>query len=1044
MLPQTHHPLVRPTALLASMIAGCFSAMAQTAPVPARSGGELIKLGAVTVTGSFLKRVEQEKALPLTLLSSDDIKVRAVSTPAELFAFLPEAGRIPVTESGNGGAGIRGDISTISLRGLGSGNTLVLLNGRRLAPHPITGPEGGAPFLSVNTNVIPTAAVAGIEVLRDGASAIYGTDASAGVVNTLLRRNVSGAEFSARYASPQHGGAREVRGTISTGTGFARGAGSVVLIYDYFDRSALANVDRSWSGSADQRRRAPAPWNGTTTDTAVDFRSAHGFFGRFQRGTIGADGAFTGARPAVGVAATDVAANGTFYFVPTAPGAATRTWQAAQPDQSLASPVYEHFYDINKFQYLLPASKRQNLYLSADFKASPSLEFFSDATYYRTKSRNQREGTRIDNFVDNNILVSRDNPYNPFGSRFYSPTGAPNADGTPRLTGAPSDVLIGRETLVDVAPRVINVDSDAKRLVFGARGELVRGWRWESAFLHSAARTEDHEDNSVKENQFRDAVARTDATAYNPFNTTFAIVSGAVRPNGTRATNPQSTIDRFLGTFVHEGETSIGSWDVRLNGELWPLPGGPLAIAAGGELRRETFLDFRDIESGRLSAADVARLGYRAQLVGDNNYLQQSPTDNADASRKVKAAFVELSVPLFGPRNALPGARSLDLTFATRHERYSDFGSTTKPKFGLAWRPAASLMARASYNKGFRAPNLASLFSGNVTRAFQNAVDNYRFPVTGLIDDGTGGRRRGIRAGNRNLTSENAETRTAGIVLDVPGVKGLSVSADWWTIKQTDSITLIAGTLSLINDSTLLIAENSRQIAAGRTVAQIDLTTAGNAYVVRNPVTQADRDAFAAYNATRPAAQQRAPVGTLRVINEPYINASGRDLEGIDLSVDYRLPKLEAGQFHLTVAASWLGKNDFRQDAATPLVNQRWLDGRAKWKGNAAVQWRRDAWSGGVFASYLGGYRDSGLRNTTLRASYLSSDGYYIVEDDLTVNANLARRFKDGLLRGMTVRIGVNNVFDQDPPFAPDNAGTNLGSYDPRGRAFYVELTRKF
>ncbi|MBL9200258.1 MAG: TonB-dependent receptor [Opitutaceae bacterium] len=1027
-----------------ALLASAAALRGQAVPPPSAAGEPALKMEAVSVTGSFLKRVEQEKALPLTVLSGDDVKLRAVSTPAELFAFLPEAGRIPVSESGNGGAGIRGDVSTVSLRSLGSGNTLVLLNGRRLAPHPITGPEGGAPFLSVNTNVIPTAAVAGLEILRDGASAIYGTDASAGVVNTLLRRNVTGTELSLRYADTQHGGAREMRGTLTTGTPFAKGAGSVVLIYDWFDRSALLNTDRAFSRTADQRRRAPAPWNGTTTDTAVDFRSAHGFFGRFQRGTIGADGAFGGGRPAGGFDTAAIAANGTFYFVPTAPGAPTRTWQAAQPDQSLASPVYEHFYDINRYQMLLPESKRQNLYLSGDYKLTARVQLFGDITLYRAKSRNQREGTRVDNFVDNNVLVSRDNPYNPFGSRFYSPTGAPNADGTARLTGAPSDVLIGRQTLQDVAPRVINVDSNARRAVLGARGDLTGAWRWESAFLYSAARTEDHEDNSVKENQFRDAVARTDATAYNPFNTTFAIVNGQVRPTGNVVANPQAIIDRFLGTFVHEGETTLGSWDLRVNGDLFPLPGGPLAIAAGGELRRETFLDYRDPESGRLSAADVQRLGYRASLVGDNNYLQQSPTDNADAHRDVQAAFVELSAPLFGARNAMPGARSLDVTFAARYENYSDFGSTTKPKVGLAWRPATRLMVRASFNKGFRAPNLASLFSGNVTRAFQNAVDNYRFPVTGLIDDGTGGRRRGIRAGNRNLTPENAETRTAGLVLDVPGVKGLSVSADWWKIEQTDSIALVAGTLSLIDDAARLLAENNRQIAAGRAPAQIDLSAAGNSYVVRNAVTQADRDAFAAYNATRPAAQQRAPIGSLRVINEPYINASGRELQGIDLSVDYRLPRLEAGQFHFNVAASWLGKNDFRQDAATPVQNQRWLDGRAKWKGNVSVQWRRDLWSGGLFGSYLGSYRDGALRTTAIKASYLSSDGYYIVRDDFTLNAHLARRFTNGLLRDTTVRLGMNNVFDREPPFAADNTGTALGSHDPRGRAFYAEVSRKF
>ncbi len=1019
---------------------------AQTAPASSPdSAPPSVQLEKFSVTGSFIKRFDEEKTLPLTTLRREEIEDRGVSTAVELFSTLPQVGRVPVSESGNGGAGIRGDIATVNMRSLGSGNTLVLLNGRRLAPHPITGSEGGAPFLSVNINVLPTAAVDRVEVLRDGASAIYGTDASAGVVNTLLRRNIKGVEVRTRFADTQDGGAREVRGTISTGATFNGGTGSLVAIYDYFDRTALANTDREWASSADQRSRAPAPWNGTTTDNSADFRSAHGYYGRFQRGVLNADNSFTGSRPATGIASASIAANGTFYFIPSAPGADTRTWTATQPDQSLTSPVYAHFLDINKDEYVLPASRRHNLYLSADNRFSDRLTVFTDLTYYRSDSRNQREGTRIDSFVDNNILVSKDNPYNPFGSRFYSATGAPNADGSARLTGAPSDVLVGRLTLQDYPPRIINVHSEALRGVAGARGAIGDHWQWESAVLYSQAETQDHEDNSVKENQFRDAVARTDATAYNPFGTTFTIVGGVVTPTGARFVNPQSVRDSFTGTFVHEGKTTLASWDLRLNGELWHLPAGPLSIATGGEVRHETLFDFRDAESGRMDAAYIASVAYRAQLTGDNNFLQQSPTDNTDASRDVQALFVELNVPLLGGQKPLPGIKSLDLSLAGRFENYSDFGNTTKPKIGGSWRPNSWTMVRGSFNQGFRAPNLASLFSGNVSRAFQSATDNYRFPVTALIDDGAAGRRRGIRAGNRNLTPEEAETTTVGVVVDVPFVKGLTVSVDWWKIDQTDSIALINGTTSLIDDAARLLAENAKQIAAGKSPNQIDLSAAGNAYVTRNAVTQADRDAFALYNSTRAPADQRAPVGTLLAINEPYINASGRNLSGIDFTLTYRLPKNSLGQFMVSADASYLKKFDFKQDAATATVDQRWLDGRPKWKGNASIRWRQDLWSAGVYANYIGGYRDSGLRTTTYTASYISADGLYIVDDYLTYNFNVARDFKrDGWMKNVSVRVGVNNVLNDDPPFLGDNNGTSTGNYDLRGRLYYVELTKKF
>ena len=1033
-----------PRLLLACAVAAS-SVLAQT---PAAKPEETLRLEAFAVTGSFLKRIDQEKTLPLTSLNEEDLKLRAVSTPLELFATLPEASRVPVLETGNGGAGIRGDIATVSLRGLGSGNTLVLLNGRRLAPHPVTGPEGGAPFLSVNVNVIPTAALSGIEVLRDGASAIYGTDASAGVINTILRRNVTGLELRARYATPSGGAGRETGGTASGGMTFNRGATSLMFVYDYLYRSEIKATDRAWSRTADQRKRAPAPWDGSTADNSTDLRSDRGFYGRFQIGSSNANNVFTAAtaRPA-GTTAAQVATNGTFYLVPTGLGSATRTWQSAAPDQSLASPVYAYFYDINADEFLLPASRRHNLYLSGDHKFSEQLSVFADVTAYRADSHNQRENPRIDALVDNNIMVGADNPYNPFGSRFYSPTGAANADGTPRLTGAPQQVLLNRITLADYGPRSINVRSTARRAVAGARGNLNGDWSWESALLYSVAETKDHESNSIKESQLRDALARTDATAFNPFGTTFALVNGAITPNGARFTNPESVLAPIRGVFIHEGKTSIRSWDARVNGPLWRLPGGDLAIAAGGELRHETFRDFRDLESGRLSAADVARLGLRATLIDDNNYVQQSATNNADAKRDVKAAFAELAVPIFGAANRHDGFRSLELSFAARYENYSDFGSTTKPKVGAAWRINDWILLRGSLNRGFRAPNLASLFSGDVQRSFQSAPDNYRFTVTNSIDDGTTSRRIGLRSGNRNLKPENAETHTAGLVLDVPFVKGLSISADWWQIKQTNAIALVDALTTLADDTARLLTENSKQIAAGKATAQIDLSGAGNPLVIRNAVTAADQAAFAAYNTGKPAAQQRAATGTIFRIVEPYINASGRDLKGMDFTVTYRFPKSPLGQFTAKTEASWVERFDFTQNAATAAVNQRWLDGNSKWKGNASLAWRRELWSAGVFANYVGGFRDSTLRSTTFTASYISSDGYYIVKDYLTYNVSVARHFKgdNRWLGNSTLRLGVNNLFDQDPPFSNRSSqGYDSGTADARGRVGYVELTRKF
>jgi outer membrane receptor protein involved in Fe transport len=1024
---------------------------AQTPPSSGSAADAPVKLEAFAVTGSYIKRLEQEKLLPVTVITDEDIKLRGGSTPAEIFATIPEAGRIPISESQASGADARGDIATVSLRGLGSGNTLVLLNGRRLAPHPISMPEGnsGVPSMGVNINVLPTAAIQRIEVLRDGASAIYGSDATAGVVNTILRRDYAGFEVSTRFATTEQGGGTEYRGNFAGGFAFNRGATHLVFSYDYLHRDEIRDSQRAFSRNADHRSQVPAPWNGTTSDITVDQRSDRGFFGRFQRGTVNADGTVTGSRPA-GVATTAIGSTGTFYFIPTAPGGTTRTWTATAPDQGVNSSVYDFFENVNAFRFLIPASKRHNFYTSLDHEFTKGLTAFTDFTYYRADSHNEREPSRIDSTADNNITVSLNNPYNPFGTRFYSTTGAPNADGTPRLTGAPSDVVITRLTLPEFGSRLIDVRSESYRFVGGLRGTVLDKWNWETAYLYSGAKTTDIESQAIKESQLRDALARSDSAALNPFRTTFSIVNGAVTPTGTLFTNPESVLAPLRGGFYRQGKTSLGSWDARVNGTLFDLPGGPVGLALGGEYRRETYVDFRDVESGRLSAADVQRLGLRTSLIGDNNYIQVSPTDNSDARRHLFGTFAEAVVPLVGAPNRVTGVHSLELSAAGRYENYSDFGNTTKPKFGASWRLTNWLLLRGSVNEAFRAPNLAALFSGNVQRSITGASDAYRLGVSGsAADDGTGARRVSLRQGNRSLEPEESKTKTFGVVLEPPGLKSFSVGIDFWQLKQSNAIGRLDAVDIVADDSARLLAENAKQIAAGRTPAQIDLSGAGSPNVIRNPVTQQDRDLFNAYNAGKPAAQQRAPVGTIKAIAESYINAARRDLSGIDFLLAYRTPKTELGLFRATVEASYLRKFDERQSAAGAVTDLSWRDGNTHWKGSFSLQWKRGEWSAGFINLYTGRTKDSFIRTTTVTAPYISSEGFLIVEDSWLTNFNVARSFSGKAWWGnSTIRLGVNNAFNKAPPFAlgasSDSDGYLRGFGDPRGRAFSLELSKRF
>lgn len=1021
---------------------------AGAAPSPGGTTAEPVHLSAFAVTGSYLDRSEAENTLPITILTATDIALRCASTPGEWLATLPYASRMPITESQASGADARGDIGTVSLRGLGSGNTLVLLNGRRVAPHPISMPEGtsGVPSMATNVNVLPSAAIARVEVLRDGASAIYGTDATAGVINAILRRDPHGGEWSTHFLDTQHGGATEYRASFTGGVATGPGKTSLVFSYDYFRRDELRNTQRAFSREADFRPRAPAPWNGTTAEPGADLRSDRGFYGRFQRGTVNADGSVSGARPP-GVTADQVASNGTFYFVPTAPGASTRALQAAEPDRSPGSPVGEHYLNVNAFRLLLPSTRRHNLHFSLERPLPAGLTLFAETTYYRADSQNEREPTRIDAIADNRITVAAANPYNPFGSRFYSPTGAPNPDGTPRLAGTPSDVILMRLSLPEFGVRQIAVRSENARIVAGLRGELGSRWKWESALLYSAAKTTDRESSAIKESELRDALAGTTvATALNPFMTTFAIVNGALTAAGAQFTNPESIVAPLRGTFYREGNTSLGGADFRVNGRLAQLPAGAVGLAAGGEYRREAYTDFREAEAGRLTAADVQRLGLRPSLVGDNNFLQVSPSDNTDARRNVTAAFAELSVPLHR-NDRSPGFRSLDLSAAARFERTSDFGRTTKPKMDLAARVFPWATVRASVNKTFRAPNLASLFSGAVQRSITGVNDGYRAAVTGSSDDGTSARRVSLRAGNPALMPEKARTTSAGLALAPRAIKGLSLTIDWWKIAQTDALTRLDAADILAQDTALLGVASAA--SPSTPIEQLNLSAAGSPNVLRLPVTPADRAAFAFYNTGRARSQQRAAVGAIGAIAESYLNASRRDLAGLDFIVGYRPAPTDAGAFHATLEAAYLIRYDETLDRSTPRANLSWRDGNTRWKGSFTLSWSRQDWSAAIFSTYTGRTQDAFLRTATHAGPAVSPDGFLIVESSWLTNFSVTRQFSGaGLLGRTSVRLAVSNVFDAEPPFgigaSSDTDGYLRGFGDPRGRAFSVELTKRF
>ncbi len=1049
---------------------------------------KVLQLEAFTVTGSNIRRVEGETALPVTTLNQVDLEARGASTMSELFETIGFAEPSAISELNNGPQLARGDVASVDLRGLGSGSTLALINGRRMAPHPISMAENGVPSLAANINAVPRALVTRVELLRDGASAIYGADAAAGVINSIITPTGEGRGVKFNTSLTQHGGANEVG--ASAYDSFKVGQTNLSISVDYFHRDALVARDREWADNADLRlnRNLPAPWNGLpivdangTTVRDNDFANTNGVnqWGQWQRGFIqpnyltfvgsrptGNVGISTSTTPPAGVATMTTA--GMFYLWPAADGSIS--FKQTTLSKNVDSPENATYSNWNNWKTLIPSTERIQLAAFFDRPLNERVRLFGDVLFYSAHSFTEREPTNFKNTDDQGIYLPASNPYNPFGVRFYNATGAPNADGTPRLVGTPADVSLwtgispGQNTGGGFRPRQTEVFSYSYRALAGLRGNFGETWEWESGVMASGAQTHEYEHYQVRESLLRAALNRTDATAFNPFPVTFKIANNQIVVDKLY-NNPNAVLDPLYGDEDRFGRTGLFLWDAKVNGRLWRLfHGGQIGVASGVEVRYETYNDHRAPYVGLNPPGSGSQFPLLRE--NDNDFLALSSNLPIDAQQTIYAAYAEVALPFVTRENRKPFVEALELTLAGRFEHFSIFGQTTKPKASLLWNPTRWLKLRGSVAESFRAPNLVQT---NVTalRRQISADDPYRFAVTGLASDNAA-QRTSYRQGNQNLVPEEAQTWTAGFVLDVPKVKGLSLTFDYFHINQNKVIENMGTQAVIDRDELLLDLATQAALTAGQPVNNIDLGSGAANYqgygkVTRKALTDADRAVFATYNAAQTSnATKRAPVGEIVSVIDDYINLSGRDIQGYEFGFEWRFPKISLGQFSLAADSTHYVLRRSQAEPGAPTLDELSRNGRTKWRASATASWRRGPWSARWFTSYFGSFVDTSAATTEAVYLALGQPDYisafddngivrylYKVEPFINHNASLSYKFGDrgasfSWLKDVTVRVAVNNVFDTVPPLADEQFGYMAGTANPRGRQFVFELSRKF
>lgn len=954
----------------------------------AEGGGERRSLAQVTVVGSQIAGGGAAAAVPVVSVNVEQIDATGATDGNELLRSLPQFGDVAFTQKsttnqGRNSNAPRGDLGSINLRNLGSNYSLLLINGRRTVQHPISAGVGTTAY---NANAIPLFGLDRIDLLLDGAAALYGSDAVAGVVDLVTRSNLAdGGGVKLELGKVEDGHREDVSLDGYFGKDFAAGRGNLTLQYGLAHRSAQLNSD-AWFTATDGRRLlddGSYVLDPDATPFAQTFpNSAWGTFQRYSNGQpVGAP-----------------------YYVNLDGNLVQGPLPAAlRPDTRAEPGVTE-----------TPAVKKGNLFASARFDLGDELQAFAELGYYQSLAEAKLSGEFATLSGVNNFIHVRPDAY-------WVPEALRQGADAIRLTNY---------YIADAGLRRLDVEDRQSRLLLGLRGWSDSGWNWESAVLHSRARTRDVQEGGLA-SAFVAALNRTDASAYNPFNGGDPLNPriGDARPSDTSS---------FILPTTRIGTSELASWDFRLNrADVLSWYAGDIGLAAGVELRRESRVDDRDENvDGTVPYTDW----YTGRVV-ESNLFTHSASPDIRGSRNVKSAFFEVALPLVSPTQGVALVQSLDLQVAARHEDYSDAGDVAKPKLALAWRVNDSLLLRGSVSGGFRAPGLEMVNSGTIWRFGGNA-DPIR--CVALVAKGSFTDYNScivnpqVRYMTNTATSYGDEvkpetTRQAsyGFVFQprsLPDAAGqITLGVDGWQVKIENPIGSIGAANELLYDAYLRA-----------------LHGVGNPRVLRADPNADDIVQFAGSGI--------APVGALQHVTSRYENQQPLTVSGLDYSLDWRLPETAWGRFSVLIDASRLRQytqqKSLQEQAIAEAIatgqlhivaqglgtaNEVGLNGaKPEWRASATLAWTRGDWTIRLRDNYIG---------SVISGAY--GDGRpYRVAATQRWTLSLKRRFGSGWLEGSTVEVGARNLFDQEPPLGatPQSTGSNyLASlHESFGRYWYL------
>jgi iron complex outermembrane receptor protein len=1039
-------------AVFLCLVTETFAQNPSPTPTPETADHAAVITDEVIVTGSNIPTAEEVGPQPVNTYRREDLFRLGVRSATDFVQKLPIATGV----SNNENLTTIGDGRTdIALRGLLPKETLVLQDGRRVATDGFSGYIVGVNhFLTptVDLNMFPIGLIDHIDILLDGASSIYGSDAIGGVVNVwLIHKFQNHAEVYFSYGNTNLGASNDQAERLAYVLGGVGDDKTDIVVYaEWYDRDAIYSRDRDISSNADFARF------GGFDDRSGDFAGLVGDF-VYQPSLNG------GSHTPTPHSQVNLPPEPT-------PGGTPLPTIVGQYRLQTSLPRNQQFFNQNALTPAMPPVDRESFYGSLDRKIFDQyLELFSDFKYVRGfwdgawaptpftpdvfTDKNNPLGISFDpkTAESNGISVPIQNPFNPFTVPDYTSKGGfdPNHPET-KVSAAPPNT--GFTTGVHYAGleaglRTDRITTNNFDVTAGLRGNLgefgdyFRTWQWESGFRYSEDDRSQSLGGVVNNNALRAALLDTNpTTAFNPF--------------GLNQNSP-AVIDRVFTTVHRSGETRLILEDLKVTGDLLNLPAGPIGFAIGGEHRTEYEKDQPDALTASRQVTGAA-LPYQ----GEDPVPPFLPTNG---SRDVWSLYWEVRVPVTSPAWNCYGLHSLELGYQERFDHYSDFGSTEKPKFLIRWQPIdSSLTLRGTYSEAFHAPALAELYTsqaqipGLVDDPAKVPGDPNKTPLTPpdkAIQVTVGG--------NPNLKPEVAYEWTYGGVWSPKFINGLTLSADWYHIDLRN----------FTRDA------NNNTVDS---IVQQNWDTRTGTLPIGAPIGGRFSDRI-----------ERDPNGEVLSVDTRILNFDVFRTEGLDYAASYQLDTSifdhgNFGTFTFNFNGNYLYRIEARPGTVGPKHTffDRFIGPRfgsyPKHRCYASLFYDLGGLDTGLVVHYVGQYWDNDtsrkIREWTtldLVLNYTFHLPKHLAEPvpgyakDAGKNVGMAGREDKGdnpvstaeysssgwraWLNNTTVTLGMNNVLDQDPPFV---RGTGLTSdtpngYDPwqaniRGRVWYAALKKRF